>query len=100
MIGTKGATVLFAVNVLFASILGVGAGALACLLLRQDWRLKTALIDGAFAAVVTIVAAFAVTAIDASRGVWESRVMLVLAVSVVSVVGRHILRPLLHSSSR
>lgn len=98
MIGTKGAAVLFVVNVLFASVLGVGAGGLACLILRRDWRLKTVLIDGGLAAAIAVLTAYIVATAEASRGVWESRVTLVFAVSIVSVLGRHILRSLLHSS--
>ena len=100
MIGTKGATVLFVVNVLFASILGIGAGGFTCLILRRNWGAKTALKDGVLAAVIAILAAYVVTVVESSRGVWDSRVTLILALAVLSVIGRHLLRPLLYSSLR
>lgn len=100
MVGTKGAAVLFAVNILFASILGIGVGGLTCLMLRRHWALKTALIDAGLAGVIAIIAAYVVSAVDAHRGIWESRITLVLAIAVISVIGRHILRPLHHSSFR
>ncbi len=92
MIGTSGAAVLVLVNFIFAIILGIGAGGLACLALRQPWGLKAALIDAALAAVAAVIAACAVSAIDNARGVWESRVALVLAIAAASVVLRHLLR--------
>jgi hypothetical protein len=39
MIGTTGATVLFSLNVLFAGVLGIGAGGLMCLALRRSSQL-------------------------------------------------------------
>jgi hypothetical protein len=100
LIGTTGAAILFIVNICFASALGVGAGALICLLLRCRWDLKTAVIDAVIAAGVAVIAAYVVAAIEIARGVWESRVTLILAIAVGSVVLRHVLRPLLRSSLR
>lgn len=45
MIGTSGATVLFVVNLLFASVLGISAGGLTCFVLRRPWGFKAAVID-------------------------------------------------------
>jgi hypothetical protein len=92
MIGTTGATVLFLISILFASVLGIGAGGLTCLVLHRSWGLKAALIDAVLAAVVAVTAAYAVAAIESTRGVWESRVTLILAIAVASVVVRHLLR--------
>ena len=99
MIGTSGATVLFVVNVLFASVLGVGAGGVTCFVLRRPWGLKAVVIDAVLAAVVAVVAAYVVSAIEISRGVWGSRVTLVLAIAAGSVVVRHVVRLLLRSPS-
>jgi hypothetical protein len=99
MIGTSGATVLFVVNVLFASVLGVGAGGLTCFLLRRPWGFKDALIDAVLAAVVAIVAAYLVSAIENARGVWESRVALILAIAAASIVIRHLMRLALRSAN-
>jgi hypothetical protein len=99
MIGTSGATVLFVVNVLFASVLGVGAGGFTCFVLRRPWGLKAALIDAVLAAVVAIIAAYVVSAIEIRRGVWESRVTLVLVIAPASVALRHVVWLLLHSPS-
>jgi hypothetical protein len=99
MIGTTGATVLFSINVLFAALLGIGAGGLTCLALRQSWGLKEALIDAVLAAVVAVVAAYVVAAIESARGVWESRVLLILAIAVASVVVRKLIRLKLRSAT-
>ena len=100
MIGTTGAAVLFVVNVISASALGAVAGGLTCLMLRRPWGIKAAVIDAVLAAVVAVIAAYVVSAIEIARGVWESRVTLILAVAVGSVVARHILRALLRPSLR
>ena len=99
MIGTTGATVLFSINVLLACVLGTGTGALACLALGQPWGLKEALIDCLLAAVVAVVAAYVIAMIEISRGVWESRIALILAIAVVSVVARHFIRFKFHSAN-
>jgi hypothetical protein len=93
MIGTTGAGLLFVVNILFASVLGVGAGGFTCLLLRRSWSLKAVVIDAMLGALVALLAAYVISAVETARGVWESRVTLMLAVAVASVIGRHILRP-------
>ncbi|MGA6984446.1 MAG: hypothetical protein WBZ01_00205 [Terriglobales bacterium] len=99
MIGTSGAAVLFVVNLLFASVLGVGAGGLTCFMLRRPWGLKAAVIDAVFAAIVGVIAAYVVSAIEIARGVWESRVALILAIAVASVVIRHLVRLALRSAN-
>jgi len=98
MIGTSGATILLLVNVIFAGVLGIGAGGLTCLVLRRPWSLKAALLDAVLAVVVAVIAAYAVSAIDNARGVLESRVGLVLAIAAASVVVRHLMRLALRSS--
>ena len=92
MIGTTAAGVLFVVNVLFASVLGVGTGGPTCLMLRLSWNLKAAVVDAVLGALVALLAAYVISAIEIARGVWESRVTLMLAVAVACVFGRHILR--------
>jgi hypothetical protein len=99
MIGTSGATVLFVANVLFAGVLGVGAGGFTCFVPRRPGGLKAALIDAVLAAVVAIIAAYVVSAIEIRRGVWESRVTLVLVIAPASVVLRHVVWLLLRSPS-
>jgi hypothetical protein len=99
MIGTTSATVLFLLNVLFASVLGVGAGGITCLVLRRPWGVKDFLIDAALAAVVAVIAAYVVSAVEATRGIWESRVALILAIAVASVVVRHLIRLALRSAN-
>jgi len=98
MIGTTGAFVLFSINVLFAALLGMGAGGLTCLALRRYWGLKEALIDAVLAAVVAAVAAYVVAAIESARGVWESRVLLILGIAIASVVVRQLIRLKLRSA--
>jgi hypothetical protein len=92
MIGTTGGAVLVVVNILFAAALGIGAGGLACLGFRQPWGLKVALLDGVLAAFVAVVAAYVVAMIEASRGIWGSRVILVLAIALGCAVLRHLLQ--------
>ena len=92
MVGTTGAIVLVTINGLLASLLGIGAGGLTCLLLRQSWSLKQCLVDAVIAAAMAFAAAYVVSAIDSARGIWESRVALILAIAVASVVVRHLVR--------
>lgn len=92
MIGTTGATMLFIINIVFAGVLGIGAGGLTCLVLRQPWGLKAALLDALLAASVALVAAYVLAAIEAARGVWGSLVGLVLAIAAASVVVMHLMR--------
>jgi hypothetical protein len=98
MIGTSGATVLLLVNVVFAGVLGIGAGGLTCFALHRPWSLKAALLEAVLAVVVAVIAAYAVSAIDNARGVLESRVGLVLAIAAASVVVRHLMRLAVRSS--
>jgi len=92
MIGTSGATMLFLVNIIFGGVLGIGAGGLTCLVLRRPWGLKTALFDAVLASVIGVIAAYMVAVIESARGVWESRVTVILAIAAGSVVLRHLLR--------
>jgi len=62
MIGTTGATVLFIINVLFASVLGIAAGGFRCFVLHRPWGLRPALIDATLAPVVAVIAAYVVGA--------------------------------------
>ncbi len=90
---------LFSINILLASVLGVITGGLTCLALRRFWGLKQALIDAVLAAVVAVAAAYSVSAIESARGIWESRVALILAIAVGSVVIRHLIRFVLRSAN-
>jgi len=99
MVPTSAATLMYLINVIFASMLGIGAGGVTCLALRRPWGLKAALIDAILAAVVAITAAYVVSVIDSARGVWESRVALVLAIAAASVVVRHLIHLALGSSN-
>jgi hypothetical protein len=99
MIGTTGATVLFLINLLLASALGVGAGGLTCLVLRRPWGVRAALTDAVLAASIAIAATYIVALIDSTRHAWTSRVMLILAIATASVVIEHLLRRLFHSQA-
>ena len=92
MIGVTGYKILFYVNVLFASILGIAVGGLTCFVLRRPWGLKVAVIDGLLASVVAVTSAYVLSAIDAAHGALQSRVTLILTLAVVSVVLWHLLR--------
>jgi hypothetical protein len=92
MIGTTGATVLFIFNVLLAALLGISAGGIASLFLRQRWNLKVFFIDGATSATVAITAAYVLGVLDTARHVWKSRVVLIFAIAAASVLVRHLFR--------
>ncbi len=92
MIGTRGATVLFVVFVLVASVLGVAAGGLTCFVLRRPWGLKAAITDAVFAPAVAVIALYVISTIEIARDVWESQGTLVLAIAAASVVLRHVAR--------
>lgn len=98
MVGTTGGAVLLIVNIIFAGVLGIGVGGITCLVLRRPWGFKTSLIDAVLAVAVAVIAANVVSAIDNARGVFESRVGLVLAIAAISVVVEHLLRLVLRPS--
>jgi hypothetical protein len=99
MVGTTGGAVLLIVNIVFAGLLGVGAGSLTSLLLHRPWGLKAALLDAILAVVVGVVAAYVVLTMDNARGVPQSRVGLVLAIAAASVVVMHLMRLAVRSSN-
>jgi hypothetical protein len=99
MIGTTIAAVLFSINVLFAALLGIAAGGLASFALRRSWGIKEVLIDALLAAVVSVLAAYLVAAVESARGVWESHVALILIIAVAGVIVRQFIRPGLRSVS-
>jgi hypothetical protein len=72
MIGTTGATILFVINLLFASVLGIAAGGVSCLVLHRPWGIKPAFMDATLAAVVAVIAAYVIGAIESASHVWGS----------------------------
>ncbi|MGB6742034.1 MAG: hypothetical protein WBE38_00150 [Terracidiphilus sp.] len=99
MIGTGGAFVLAVVNILFATVLGIGIGGLASLGFRQSWRLKVALQDGLLAGLVALVAAYLIGSFEAARGAVGAHVVVwVFAIALSSVVLKHLLRFALRSA--
>jgi uncharacterized membrane protein len=98
MIGTTGATIVIVVKLLFACVLGMGAGGLTCLVLRLHWSLLHSLIDFVLTAVAAIATAYVVFLIDTPRNIWEPRDGLILAIAVGGVVLRHSIRLSLRSS--
>jgi len=93
MIGTGTATAILVATVFLASLLGIAAGGLVGMLLRQPWSPKVAATDAVIAVVVMVIALFVVSAVDDARGVFESRVALVLSIGTASSVLRHLFRP-------
>lgn len=90
MIGTSGATVLVIINVVFASLLGMGAGALTRLVLRRSSRVKGVVLDAAIAAITALVAAYVLATMEAARGTWGSVVGPVSAIAAASAVLRNL----------
>ena len=91
MIGTTGAFVLFIINIILAGMLGIVAGGLTCLVLRQPWNLRAVLQDALLAAGVALLAAYFLATIETARGVCGSLVGPVLAIAAASVLLRRIL---------
>jgi hypothetical protein len=83
------------VYVLPASVLGVVAGGLTSLMLRQDWDAKAVSMDVIFASVVMVVCMFVLAVMYAARtNVSLSELLgLGLTISTASVVVRHLLTP-------
>lgn len=98
MIGTSGGTVLVIINVVFASLLGIAAGALTRLVLHRPWRLKSVVLDAAIAAITALVAAYVLATIEAARGAWGSIVGPVSAFAAASAVLRNLVWPRSHPS--
>jgi len=96
MIGTSGAIALVVINVVFASLLGIGAGALTRLVLHRSWRVKSVVLDAAIAAIMALVAAYVLATIEATRGTWGSVVGPVLAIAAASAVLRNLAWPRSH----
>jgi len=92
MIGTTGGALLLIATIVFAGVLGIGAGGILCAVLRRPWNLKIVGIDAVLASTVAIIAAFILAEIEVSRGVWGSVVGPVWAIAVFSVIARHLLR--------
>ena|SRR5665213_2980044 len=75
MVGTSAGTAMVVAIVLIGSVLGIGAGGLTVLVLRQPWTAKGAVGDAVLAAAVVVFAAYVITAIDIARGDLQSRVV-------------------------
>ena len=78
-----------------ASVLGVVAGGLACLILRQRWGLRAALIDAVLAFVVWDICSYITTDIAMSLGTLQRGAgpgkWLDYTISTASVVVRHLI---------
>lgn len=96
MIGTSAGTVLVIINIVFASLSWIGAGALTRLLLHRSWRVKSVVLDAAIAAITALVAAYLLATIEAARGTWGSVVGPMLAFAAASAVLRNLAGPRSH----
>ena len=92
MVGTSAGTAMVLAIVLLGSLLGIAAGGLSALALRQPWSSKVAVRDAVLAAIVVVIAAYVIVSLDIARGILESRVALVLSIAAACVVLRHLLR--------
>ncbi|MFZ0301970.1 MAG: hypothetical protein WAL75_04765 [Terracidiphilus sp.] len=93
MIGTTGGAVLVIVSILFAGLLGVGAGWLTCLVIRKRWGLRAAVIDSGLAAAVLVIATYAEMGIESASGIWESEETLILLIAASSAAAWEVFRP-------
>ena len=94
MIGTTVGLWLSILCLLFAGVLGVAAGGLACLIFQFPWDEKAALVDLFLSAGVAAVSAFVAAEIMVSHGVWGSAVALSWSFGAGSVFLRHGMRRL------
>jgi len=88
MIGTVNAEVIALVYLVFAGVLGIGAGGLTCLVLRRRWSIHIAFVDGVFAFVVAFISAEALPTRVADM--WTPVVNPFQAIGAISVVARHL----------
>jgi len=99
MIGTGGVIVVAMVNILFATVLGIGIGGLASLVLRQPWGRRVALQDSLLSSLVAFVAAYVIGSFEAAHGAWGAHVVIwVFAIALCSVVLKHFLRYVFRSA--
>jgi hypothetical protein len=92
MIGTIGASAVVLLTIIFAGLLGIGVGGFACLVLRKRWKVGIAVTDAMIAAGISILVAFAVSRVDATRGAWASPLILMDILAVGGVLLRHFLQ--------
>jgi hypothetical protein len=90
MLGTSAGAGIFLGVVLLGTLLGVGAGGIAGLALRQHWSLEVAVKDAVLAAVAVVAAAYLLTAIEVARGDLSGIVVPVLCVGAASAVARRL----------
>ena len=89
------------VFVLPATVLGIVAGGLTCLMLRQHWGVKAAAIDAVVASVIMVVSIYVLSAIyDALGSHSTSDLPEALTISTFTVVAKHLVPPALRSSSQ
>jgi hypothetical protein len=78
-----------------AFALGVVAGGITCLILRQHWSLRAAVIDGLLGSVVWVICAYMIIAIQMKLGTLQrgvaTGVWLHYAIATASVVVRHLI---------
>jgi len=78
------------IYVLFACLLGVGAGVLYCLGSRRRWNYNTGIVDALWGAIVFFVAWYLESEIYIARGLWDAPVGLAFGIAMVSVVLKHL----------
>jgi hypothetical protein len=89
------------VFVLPATGLGVVAGGLTCLMLRQHWGVKAAAIDAVVASGIMVVSMYVLSAIYDALGTHStSDLPVALTISTFSVVAKHLVLPALRSSNQ
>lgn len=91
MIGTKVATVLGAVNVLLAGLLGLLMGACICAILRRRWNLRVAGIDLALGMIVFFVTAIVSGSIQLYFTHWYPSLAPAWIATVLTIIARHTL---------
>jgi uncharacterized membrane protein len=100
MLGTTGGAVLVCVNLLAIGVIGMLVGLLATLAMRKRWGGKVALIDLLTAIFAALLAGYSVSAVEAARGVWESRLGLIAILAIAAVLLIHAVRATRQSNPR
>jgi hypothetical protein len=84
-----------------ATVLGVVAGGLTCLMLRRHWGVKAAATDAVVALVTMIVSMYLLSAIYLALGIHStSDLPVALTISTFSVLAKHVVPPVLRSSNQ
>jgi hypothetical protein len=86
---------------LMASVLGVPVGGLTCLLVRQRWSVKAAVVDAVLASAISLASIFVLSVVyEALESNSTSVLPVALTISTASVAVKHLMPSALRSSTQ